>query len=408
LCSIFDEPTGSDYPFTLAMAEENLTVSLDASPHREPVLSLLRHCFGPGVHLQCLSLVKDGIRCVVMRAAIQGGPAGVASVILKQVKPEKEPRGMIDWASLAFLTGTRAARGIAPRLYDGAVEHGLFAMEDLGDAPTLDALLRGADPSAARQALRTLAAEYGRMHAETKGREERFRRCLETLPITDRPDFGLEVAQSQARVKHAVEEWSWATRRRPPRDFKRVRRLLYGAIAASSDWRAFTHGDPAPTNCLVAGDTVHLLDFEYGGFRHALYDLTAWYVLFPLPEELVEEMSECYRNELVQMVAPARDERWYRSVWAMLCAYRALALLSWIPRSVLTDDEPWVEEWTARQAVLCTLDRLARVTAPHPGLQTLGEWGHQVGAELRARWPDTTDLLPAWPALQSYRGHHES
>jgi choline/ethanolamine kinase len=390
------------------MAEGNITVSPDVSPYREPVLSLLRHCFGPGVHLQRLSLVKDGIRCMVMRAAIQGGPSGVASVILKQIKPEKEPRGMIDWASLAFLTGTRGAQDIAPRFYGGAVEHGLFAMEDLGDAPTLDALLRGADAVAVRQALRTLAAEYGRMHAETKGREERFRRCLDAVPVTVRPDFGLEVAQWQVKVKHAVETWSQATRRHPLRDFKRLRLLLHTAIASSGDWRVFTHGDPAPTNCLVAGDTVHLLDFEYGGFRHALYDLTAWYVLCPLPEELVEEMSECYRNELAQMIAAARDERWYRSAWAMLCAYRALALLSWIPRSVLTRDEPWVEEWTARQAVLCTLDRLTRVTAPHPGLEALGEWGHQLGAELRARWPDTTDLLPAWPALQSHRGHHES
>ena len=39
---------------------------------------------------------------------------------------------------------------------------------------------------------------------------------------------------------------------------------------------AFTHGDPAPTNNHVAGDEVRLLDFEYGGFRHALYDITAW------------------------------------------------------------------------------------------------------------------------------------
>src|SRR5262249_8771066 len=147
------------------------------------VQSLLRDCLGSGVHLQGVSLLKDGARCVVMRAAIQGGPAGVNSVILKQVRSGKEPRGLIDGASLSFLTRTRGTQNVAPRCYGSPVEHGLFAMEDLGDAPTLDTLLRGADPGAARSALRALAAATGRMHAGTIGREEHFERCLDAWSV---------------------------------------------------------------------------------------------------------------------------------------------------------------------------------------------------------------------------------
>jgi hypothetical protein len=378
------------------------------APHAEQVLSVLRHCFDAGVVLQHLSLVKDGARCVVLRAAIQGGLPGVDSVILKQVKPGKEPRGYIDWASLAFLAGTPGARGMAPQLYGGNVERGLYAMEDFGNAATLDTLLRVSDPAAVKQILHALAAGTGRMHAETKGREDRFRRCLDALPVATRPDWGLEVAQWQAKVKHAVEEWSEIARRRPPCDFKQLRSSLHAALTDPGQWQVFTHGDPAPTNYLVGNGRVISLDFEYGGFRHALYDLTAWYVLCPLPQQVVEEMSESYRNELARMVCAARDEHWYQSEWAMLCAYRSLALLSWIPRSVVTLDRPWVGEWTARRAVLCTLHRLAQVTISCSGLEPLGDWAHRLGAALRARWPETTDLLPIWPALQEFRDSHDN
>src|SRR5947209_17879133 len=58
----------------------------------------------------------------------------------------------------------------------------------------------------------------------------------------------------------------------------------------------------------------------------------------------------------------------------------------WIPRSVLDRDQPRVEEWTARQAVLCTLDRLARVAATGPETEPLAEWrSEEHTSELQSR-----------------------
>src|SRR5438034_10575129 len=111
-----------------------------------------------------------------------------------RIKPEREPRGLIDGASLAFLTSIDAARDVAPRFYGRSIEHGLFAMQDLGDAPTLDTLLRGADPGAARLALRALAAVTGCMHAETISLEQEFHHHLDALPVAARPGPDLEVA----------------------------------------------------------------------------------------------------------------------------------------------------------------------------------------------------------------------
>src|SRR5436190_1655680 len=110
-----------------------------------------------------------------------------------------------------------------------------------------------------------------------------------------------------ARSSMACSPWRiWAPlRRRTPCRDAQIQSRLSGAMTGSNAWRTFTHGDPAPTNCLTRGGTAVLVDFEFGGFRHALYDLTAWYILCPLPEELVEEMSDGYRNELMRKCAAA-------------------------------------------------------------------------------------------------------
>jgi hypothetical protein len=152
---------------------------------------------------------------------------------------------------------------------------------------------------------------------------------------------------------------------------------------------------------------VRLVDFEYGAYRHALYDVTAWDVLCPLPEDLVTLVRETHRVALAATWPAAHDEARYHEAWAALASFRALALLNWIPAGSLEADRPWVEDWSARQAVLAALFRLWRNASTVLSLAALGRAAERAFHALAARWPEIgaekgeAAFLPHWPALSS-------
>ena len=116
----------------------------------------------------------------------------------------------------------------------------------------------------------------------------------------------------------------------------------------------FTHGDPAPTNNHVVGGRVTLLDFEYGGFRHALYDMTGWDTLCPLPGPVVRSMRSAYRAAMARegsatdLAGVAADDGAFDDAWATMSAYRAVAILGWLGPGVLRENRPWVGACGAR------------------------------------------------------------
>jgi hypothetical protein len=354
---------------------------------------------GVAAHLHDPVVLKEGLRCRVVRCKVDSETSEIASVIVKQAKPGPDAgRVATDWASLAFLSSVPETRGIAPSFYGGDSEAGVFVMEDLGPSRTLEDLLTGSDPEAARAALRKLAIQTGRLQARTVGLSEEFERRGSSLPGAMIGDCRAE-ATKWVHGLPRFQDWCEATGCAVPEEFEPCAICLSADFALPDQWMAFTHGDPAPTNNHVDGDTVRLLDFEYGGFRHALYDITAWYVLCPLPEAMVQEMAGCYQVELAKTCAPARDDAWFQETWARLCAYRALAMLSWMPPRVLLENRPWVSNWSCREAVLSTVIRLHQVTCGYRGLKPINVAAGRLERALRARWPEITDPLPHWPAL---------
>ena len=78
------------------------------------------------------------------------------------------------------------------------------------------------------------------------------------------------------------------------------------AIAAVTDCYAngepasLTQGDPAPSNVAFTTDgQARLVDFEYGAQRHALADLSQWWIRCPLPEPWYEVLVDVVRSELL-------------------------------------------------------------------------------------------------------------
>ena len=376
--------------------------NLDALLERAALL--LRKGGGGSVLLSDPIVVKDGRRNRVVRCRVPSAESGFSSVMIKQIKEEGQ-RGFSDWAGLAFLSELPEAAGLVPRFCGGDIANRFFVMEDLGTGNPLQKFLTGTDSAAAQAALRSLASQMGRLHAVTLGKQEQFAAIRAALPENDGLGREREARQwLDNRIK--IEAWFQVLDCVIPAGFEACLRFISERYRQPDDFLAFTHGDPAPSNNHFSDGCAWLLDFEYGGFRHALYDLTAWNILCPLPAGCVRDMSRCFREELAKAFPAARDEARFAEEWAVVCAYRALAMLSWIPPEILRENRPWADDWTMREAVFAALVRLREAAESCPRLAVVGEGAEILIAALRKRWPEYArldEVLPRWPGLGGNR-----
>jgi hypothetical protein len=329
------------------------------------------------------TVLRRGARNTVVRATVTASPGQARSVVLKLLGEDHE-LAAADWRCMKALSGTGVVPDVVMRLPD---VHG-FAMVDAGDE-TLARVLERDTAGDALRAVASMAVAYARLHVAGRtvvtrdgaarfpaGRDEAVRwrdgigRALSWLHLTgDDPS-----------LPHAVE---------------RVLRVVTAGDAAT-----LTQGDPAPGNVfLTPHRPARLVDFEYGAVRHAAHDLAAWDVICPLPNEAVQALRSGYadaRERSGWPLGPGEDDASYAAV----CTHRALALLSWLPAAARHGDVPWVASWTARQAVLSTLDRLAERARDDVALHWLADAAQQAAVHWRRAWPDVRDVLPPWPAFR--------
>lgn len=358
---------------------------------------LVRERWGRKINLHDPRVVAARGRSLVVRCAVTDWD-GVTSVVLKRNEGDDE-RGFTDWASLAFLSALDEATDVAPRFYAGDARDRFFVMEDLGGSRSLADVLEQSDAMAAVEALAALATSMARLVAATAGREEAFARLRATLP----GGAGLGRRQEAARwlePRDRVARWADALAIPRPRGLDAACAHIAAIYADPGPYLAFSHGDPAPSNNHIGSRRVRLVDFEYAGYRHALYDLTGWAILCPLPWTWVAGMERAFRRVLGADArgGPLTDDRWYREAWATLCAYRALAMLTWFSPALLAEDRAWAPGWTGRAALLSTALRLHQTSVGVAALAPLADLGGRMGAALRARWPDLGEGAPRWPA----------
>jgi hypothetical protein len=363
---------------------------------------LLETAAGHPVSVSQPQVIKDTARSLVLRCRVEGTPAGGSSVIIRQVRADAA-RGFSDWAGLEFLSALPEARGLVPRFIAGDAAARLFVMEDLGSGRNLQDILEHEGTAALRTALGSLARQMARLHRAALGKEHDFEELRRSLPEAD--ELG---RQTESRVwlhgRAKVTNWFTAVNRVPPRGLDASLEHVAAVYEQADGFLAFTHGDPAPSNNHFSGSGTRLLDFEYCAYRHALYDLSAWNVLCPLPADCVAGMVAEFRAELAPGFPAALDDACFAEAWACLCAYRALAVLSWIPPAILAENRSWVGTWTAREAVLVILSRLEAVTATVPALEAVNGGAGILLHELRLRWPaygDAESLLPFRAAASS-------
>ena len=348
-----------------------------------------------------------------------GPPAAPRSVIVKRARMRANQRYdpdateyagtawllFNDWAGLQFLTAVGGPLPPAPRFYAGDRQAGLIVLEDLGDGARLDDLLRGDDPARAEQAMTALAATLGRMHAATIGKQAVFDR--------------IRAALGAGMNRSPFDDYSWlaAVLRRTaaaldirlPRGADAELGALIAALREPGPFLAYTHGDSCPGNCLCAGATVRLCDFELGGFRPALLDGICGRIHFPTcrsvsrsPQAIPLRMEAVYRAALAEGCPEAADDGYFYRAVVEACIYWALLRCQWsMPLAVLPER---ADEWgipALQQIVLIRFDLAAQVTAQFGHLEAIGATFAAMAATLRRRWPPEADAAPYHPAFRA-------
>ncbi|QRK12120.1 phosphotransferase [Archangium violaceum] len=336
-------------------------------------------------------LLKTGTRSVVVRAQVRGGP--VPGIILKHFRDEPVC-GFDDWAGAEFLT--RRAPELGPRFLAGDVDARLFVQEDLGHGRSLEELLRGEDERAAAGGVLATARLVGQLHARTMGLKSEYELIRQALPPrhqrvrVENARFLLEHEGRLLRWLSAVEaEAAPGTRE----DLETVAR----ALADPGPFLAFTHGDLAPGNVLFTPGGPRLLDFEYAGMRHAMYDALMWLVTVPFPDELVSRADITYRIALSSQCEAAQvDSQWARAR-ATVALARTVNLFQWLPPRVLEEDREWAPGLSERAALLHHLARCRALLAPADGFPGLARTLRTLESRLSERW-----TVPpfVWPALR--------
>jgi hypothetical protein len=348
-----------------------------------------------GAEVAGIELVRTGLRSRVWRCTLKAPRDAPQTVIARQLDPDSD-LGLTDWAVLAFLGMDAASAGVVPRVIGGGWTDRVVVLDDLGSSGSLESLLAGADSEGARTALLALAECYGRLHAATAGREAEFDTVCARIPGSRPPGRRMEVAAWRDGLG-AVAVWASAAGIEMPAGVDAAFERIAGVMHDPGEFLALTHGDPAPSNNHVAEDpaVVRLLDFEYGAYRHALYDMTAWEVLCPVPRGILDEMLARYRA-----VSGWTDDASFRADWGAVAAYRTLAILGWIPAETIRKDGPWVGTWSRRDAVLAAIRRLRFVLAESDDLAAVARFAARLDDRLSEMWPARpVDLTPDWPAL---------
>ncbi|MFY0563499.1 phosphotransferase family protein [Archangium lansingense] len=335
-------------------------------------------------------LLKTESRSVVVRAQVRGGP--VPAVILKHFRDDPVC-GLDDLAGVDFLS--RQELEFGPRLLASDVDARLFMLEDLGRGRSLEELLNGEDVRAATGGLISTARLTGQLHARTLGLQSEYELVRQALP--PRPER-VRVENARFLLDHEDRLLRWLAAvdaKAAPglhEDLEDVARTL----ADPGPFLAFTHGDMAPSNVLFTPSGPRLLDFEYAGMRHALYDALMWLVTVPFPDELVARADITYRITLSSHCEAAQaDSAWTRAR-ATVALARTVNLFQWLHPRVLEEDREWAPGMSQRAALLHHLARCRALLAPTEGFTGLARTLESLEARLRERW---TVPSFAWPAL---------
>lgn len=337
--------------------------------------ALLRARFNTEVRVtEAERLTDEGRRNLLLVCEVAGMPdGGPTSVILKQVeRTPKDPgtslpylqRLVGDWAGPQFLEAITAETPHGPRFYGGDLDLGLIVLEDLGDHDSLVEPLMEGDATTAEQGLVAFAARLAAMHADTIGdaaRYEAIARVIDPAACVDAACQG-EADCLRSRANRLEGLLGRLGAPAVATGFAADVAEICAAIAHPGPFLAYIHSDNCLDNLIIDRGQVRLLDFEFGGFGHALLDVSCARMHFPtswcanqLPAAVLSRVEDTYWTELARACPAALDRQSFDSALALMCGYWILRTLPGRLARALEADKEWGIA-TLRQRILAHLE----------------------------------------------------
>lgn len=384
---------------------------VDAEPAQTDVEDLLTSTLGVPVGLAGWTRLAPWF--VVTAELVDGPPHAPAGVAVKWLRHDAndfrtDPRQMAtEVAALSFLADL--GLDVAPRLVAHDLGAGLVVTEDLAPRVPLAAILRrgaAADHDAhvederayveadAEVALHAFARCMGRLHAGTAGLRERYESARAELGPVD-PRAG--------RPEPLIDDWPGAVEHmvalgvRATTAAHAEMALVRSTLLEPGPFDALSNGDSGTNNFLVDGDDGRLIDFEFAGYQHALFDLSCLAMPHPMwltmTDPVASGLEETYRRELAAAVPHVEDDRCFGLGLVASCMTRAIHRASGLEKMAR---RPAGDR--SRVQMVAILERAAEASVAHGAVfPALRSWCLHAADALRRQWPDTDVDLAALP-----------
>jgi len=300
--------------------------------------------------LEKYTTIKDSERSKVIKLLLSLDNKDI-SLILKIIKQD-QTCGFNDYAGAKFIS--EISNQNSPRFFYGNPNKKLFIVEDLETGINLDVLLKGDNLDKAKDYLIKLSKLSANIYLISKNKEAEFKQIRSLLPKSYQ--YGIDIESenfSKSIIK--IKEWFTNQNININSDFDIQTEVINEKYRNLNKCLSFSHGDMAPTNNLIKNQKFYLIDFEYSGYRHMLYDLTAWNVLCQLPEIIVEEMKKTFYLTIKDLEEITYQD--FEREWHLISVWRGLTMLSWFSINIINENKIWVEQWTMREAFISALRR---------------------------------------------------
>lgn len=300
--------------------------------------------------LEKYTTIKDSERSKVIKLLLSLDNKDI-SLILKIIKQD-QTCGFNDYAGAKFISEIISDN--SPRFFYGNPNKKLFIVEDLGTDINIDVLLKGDDLNKAKDYLVKLSKLSAQIYLKSKNKENKFKQIRSLLPQSYQ--YGIDIESDNfTEAINKIKDWFTNQNINIDSGFDLQAEIINEKYRNPDNYLAFSHGDMAPTNNLIKNQRFYLIDFEYSGYRHMLYDLTAWNVLCPLPEIIIEEMKNTFYLTIKDSEKISYQD--FDREWHLISVWRGLTILSWFSTDIISENKIWVDQWTRREAFISALRR---------------------------------------------------
>ena len=353
---------------------------------------LLSESWGLDVRICRPALVARRGRAETWRTEVEAaGSASVpASVIVKRAIVQSDCF-LEECVGLQFIKGVHTSPPVAPQIIACDMSSRLLVMEDLGPGHSLEDLFGFDD--AEGSALSDLAIVTANLHAAAAGREAEYEHVRSTMGVpANAPVRATQASAWRNGLRH-VEGVLNTLEIEPPHGLEHEWENVACTVEDPEPFLTYTHGDMAPSNNHFGTAGARLLDFEWGGYRHALYDALYWHTIYPFPPSTIQKADAAYRAALSGTMREIGDDAIYSTALTHMCAHHAFSFVIWWFPAILEQDNETAPGVTSRQMLLFKLDRLAALTTLTGHLEAIGMCAERLAGVLRSRFPE----MEAWP-----------